>query len=267
MAVKNSDKRDPLVFDNDPALYDRIRPGYPPGLFRAILKITRLPRGSNLLEVGCGSGKSTRWFAQHGYPITAVEKGVNLAAYASSLFAGRRNVTVVPSSFEDFKGEAGVYGLIYSGTAFHWLDRSVAYAKCASFLKDGGHIALFWNDHVLTNLSKTKFSAIQEAYREYTPDWAAEFDTNGPSEMSERREKEINDSGLFRMIGRRDFYFTVDYSPQDYIDLLSTYSDHAVLPESVREGLFGRIASIIEEKCGGKLTKEYRTSLFVAEKL
>ena len=267
MSSQKSEKRDPLVFDNDPALYDRARPDYPPGLFRAIVKTTRLRHGSSMLEIGCGTGKSTKWFARHGYRITAVEKGANLAAYASAKFSGRRNVTVVNSSFEDFKGDAGAYSLIYSGTAFHWLDRKIAYMKCASLLKEGGHIALFWIDHVLSDISRAQFAAIQEAYREYMPDWAAEFDLNGPNEMSEKRVSEINESGLFRMTGSRDFYFTVDYGPQDYIDLLSTYSDHAVLPEATKNGLFSRVASIIEEKCGGTLTKEYRASLYMAERL
>lgn len=42
------------IFDEDAARYDRARPGYPAELF------SRIPRGSRVLEIGCGTGQATR---------------------------------------------------------------------------------------------------------------------------------------------------------------------------------------------------------------
>lgn len=33
----------------------------------------RLPAGATVLDVGCGAGRATRWFVQHGYNVTGVD--------------------------------------------------------------------------------------------------------------------------------------------------------------------------------------------------
>ncbi|MEK7647789.1 MAG: class I SAM-dependent methyltransferase [Patescibacteria group bacterium] len=33
----------------------------------------RLPAGAAVLDVGCGAGRATRWFVQHGYNVTGVD--------------------------------------------------------------------------------------------------------------------------------------------------------------------------------------------------
>ena len=48
------------VFEEVPALYDRIRPGYPDELFADLVTFARMDRRSSVLEVGCGTGQATR---------------------------------------------------------------------------------------------------------------------------------------------------------------------------------------------------------------
>jgi hypothetical protein len=52
-----------------------------------------------------------------------------------------------------------------------------------------------------------------------------------------------------------------------YTKLLSTYSDHRQLPTGVREHLLERIASLIETRFGGRISKAYVAILHLAHRL
>ncbi len=259
--------RDPLVFDSDPYLYEKARPGYPPRMYRWIVKRAGIRRGSNLLEIGCGTGKSTEWFAEHGFGITAVEKGRNLAEFAMSRFSLFPNVRVVNAAFEQFEAGSGAFDVVYSGTAFHWIDQSVAYRRASEILKAAGFIALFWSDHMITDKTAGQFEEVERAYRTSVPEWYESFRKNGPGDDNQRRLASLASSGFFGPVECRKFYFDITYSASQYTDLLRTYSDHAALPEETRFRLFSDIERTIKERLNGKLTKEYRISLFLAQKL
>ena len=47
------------TFNEEPELYDRTRPGYPPGVFEDLAALAELSRGSRVLELGCGTGQAT----------------------------------------------------------------------------------------------------------------------------------------------------------------------------------------------------------------
>lgn len=38
------------------------------------------PAGQRVLDLACGAGRHTRWFAQHGYPVTAVDRNADAVA-------------------------------------------------------------------------------------------------------------------------------------------------------------------------------------------
>ncbi len=89
------------VFDEVPALYDRVRPTYPDELFADLAAITGMEQGSSVLEVGCGTGQATRSLAALAYSVTAVEPGAGMAEIARQRMATFPNVEVETSSFEE----------------------------------------------------------------------------------------------------------------------------------------------------------------------
>jgi hypothetical protein len=50
-------KRHGLIFDEAPTLYDRYRPGYPEAALDALIKHSQLTPGSQVLDVGAGTGQ------------------------------------------------------------------------------------------------------------------------------------------------------------------------------------------------------------------
>lgn len=95
--------------------YERFRLGYPVELFDMVVAYAAQPVRT-ALEIGAGTGKATRLFAQRGVTVTATEPdGAMLAELRKHVPA---DVTAVQAAFEDLRpGER--YGLVYAAAALH----------------------------------------------------------------------------------------------------------------------------------------------------
>lgn len=61
------------------------------------LFLTLIPKGSHILDLGCGSGRDSRFFLDHGYSVTAVDASSELAKHASEVIGK----TVENRSFQE----------------------------------------------------------------------------------------------------------------------------------------------------------------------
>src|SRR5438105_5590121 len=89
------------TFEEVPELYDRARPLYPAELFDDLVSFAGLEAGSQVLEIGCGTGQATLPLAERGFDIVGVELGTGLAAVARRKLAGLPRVEVVQTVFEE----------------------------------------------------------------------------------------------------------------------------------------------------------------------
>jgi hypothetical protein len=84
-----------------------------------------------------------------------------------------------------------------------------------------------------------------------------------PDELPDRLG-EIEASGLFAGVVRRDYRWDEPYDAEGYLRVLSTYSGHIALDPDTRERLFGGISDLIEGEYGGRIVKGYLTTLYLA---
>jgi len=241
------------TFNQRADLYDRIRPGYPDALVDDVIALSEIPKQGRILEIGCGTGKATELFASRGYSIDCLDIGNDLAAVAATKFGEFDNVRVVVSTFEDWESNDRVYDLIIAATAFHWMDRTVAYVKSAALLKPAGALAVFSNTHIRKN--EGFFARVQVVYRECAPSMMS-TDSNGGKETQGPVREE-----LFQKPITRRYLWSVEYTADQYVDLLGTYSDHISLPDAEREALFMGIVDLINREYGGKVLKHYEAVL------
>ncbi|WP_405686854.1 class I SAM-dependent methyltransferase [Streptomyces sp. NBC_00057] len=69
-----------LSFGRAAAQYAAARPGYPPALFDTVEELAGRPlRGARTIDVGAGTGISTRLLHDRGARVTAVEPGPGMA--------------------------------------------------------------------------------------------------------------------------------------------------------------------------------------------
>jgi SAM-dependent methyltransferase len=121
--------------------YAKYRPDYPDELVGACAEYAGLVTGAHVVDIGCGTGISSRRFARHGYRVTGVDP--NEAMLAKAREAGQATYR---------KGDAAHTGLpdatadlIACGQAMHWFDLDDCVAEWRRNLKPNGACAAFWN--------------------------------------------------------------------------------------------------------------------------
>jgi hypothetical protein len=77
---------------------------------------------------------------------------------------------------------------------------------------------------------------------------------------------ELERSRLFEPAIFRRYEWEQPYSAKDYVDVLSTYSEHRALVKTRRRDLLDCIARLIIERYGGRIRKRYLNELRIARR-
>lgn len=264
------------TFDAAAEIYDAARPDYPAELYRDLIELSGIRPGTELLEIGCGSGKATRPLAERGFRIVGIELGERLAEVARRNLSGYPNVDVVTSSFEDWNPEGRRFDLVYAATSWHWIERDIRYAKTAELLlKPTGHLA-FWGathacpvgfDSFFTEIQEV-YDAIGESYSKARSGHQAGSDRDAwpppPPEEVPDESGEIEESGLFDVVGVRRYVWSQEYDAERYIALLDTFSGHIAMRKGKREFLYREVRNRIRQRPGGKVLRHWHSILHVA---
>ena len=235
-----------LTFDEEEQNYDRWRPRYCANLFTRILEYSGVGGGSRALEVGIGTGQATLPFLWAGCEVQAVEYGANLAAYCKEKFAEYSGFQVYIGKFEEYEERKNSFDLLYSATAFHWMEEQAGYQKAYDLLKPGGTIALFWNRPAVDDPGGPLDEKIQRIYNTYRPGMAGKPKQETPY----RKRYELLLKYGFSDVRTELFFSTRELSAREYICLLRTYSDHRAMPEEARMEFEREMVQAIESEGG-----------------
>jgi SAM-dependent methyltransferase len=230
------------TFEQDPELYDRARPVYPDVLLDDLTEW--IAPGARLLEIGCGTGQATRALVARGYRVTCVELGERLAAVARS-----RGLDVVVADFDTWEPD-GRYDAVLAFTSFHWLDRATRFARAAAVAP---LLAVTETKHVLPADGDPFFVEVQADYDALDPGGSAAPD---PADVGT-----LVVEPPFRLVAERRYRRDIEYTADEYIAVLGTYSGHIAMDAEVREELFRRIRARIGD---GTVRKSYLFVLSVA---
>ncbi len=121
--------------------YDQYRPSYPQTLVNWIIKHTKLKPGSTVVDVGCGTGISTRLFTGRGFNVIGIDPNPDMLRAArkhhgASYKLGEATKTGIPKSSVD---------LIIMAQALHWFDIQPTLREFMRILKPNGYCCAFWN--------------------------------------------------------------------------------------------------------------------------
>lgn len=251
-----------FVFGKVAALYDRFRPGYPEELIERVLRHADLPTHGQILEIGCGTGQATRAFAERGFAITCLEPSPQMAALALSNLERFSRLEIVVETFEDWPLPERLFQLVIAATAFHWVDPELRFVKAARVLRPGGVLALF--GHVPQFGESALRKQIDAAYAECVPSLAAREPGSAPK--GPPLAEDFARAEDFGEVVSEAVPWSRKWSASDYVGMLTTQSDHAMLSAEVRAALLGRIEATIERN-GGFMTVQYVARLLMARRL
>ena len=252
------------TFDSAAELYDRARPGYPSELYDDLQAITGLVAGARALEIGPGTGQASVPMARRGFRVTGIELGANLAKLAARKMAPYPGCQIRVGRFESLSAADGPFDLIYSATAFHWLDPDSRVAACRELLRPGGWLAV-WSSWHCAGGSRQFFIDAQDCYEHWDPATPPGIRLTEPGELPDDPDGIAGAPGFEPAIHRR-YYWEESRTTESYLDVLRTYSGHIALDDAAREGLFACLAELIESRYGGRIRKAYLTGLTLVQR-
>ncbi len=120
--------------------YSAFRPEYPSKLYERILAAAPPERRDRAMDLGAGTGISTRPLCRWFREVIAVDPDAEMAKGLSGL---ADNIVVRTATAEECIQEPGTVDLVASGTAFHWMDGPHVLSNIDCWLREGGALAIF----------------------------------------------------------------------------------------------------------------------------
>jgi SAM-dependent methyltransferase len=243
------------TFDGIAEQYEAARPTYPAALLDDLVALAGIPDGGRIVEIGPGPGKATVALAERGFELTGVELGAELAAIARRRLAAFPNAEIVVADFEEWEPDRANFDAVVAFTSFHWIVPELRYSKSKRLLRLGGALAVVHPQHVVlpgddAALWETMFS--EDGYVPPAPD-----------EVDDLRE-EIEATGLFGEVTVHTHLWDVEYTADEYVALLDTYSPMLAMPQEERREIYTRVHRLVTEH--GGITETYAGVLNVARR-
>jgi SAM-dependent methyltransferase len=238
--------------------YAKYRPNYPAAAIDFILAHCALGPGSLLVDVGCGTGISSRLFAERAVQVIGIDPNDEM----------RRRAERTPSpnckaSLQYRKGTAEATGLadasadvVLAAQAFHWFKPEPTLHEFLRILKPDGWVVLTWNERNENDPCTADYGRVIRS----APDAAA---VEGPRGQSGRvllasplfedaacfpfvHDQTLDEDGL---LGRA---FSASYAPRE--------------PAEVRAFAEALHQVFIRRQRDGVVTLRYETSVYAARK-
>jgi SAM-dependent methyltransferase len=129
-------------------IYARCRPSYPPRAIDYVVDRSGLKEQSVLVDVGCGTGISSRLFAARGMTVIGIEPNAEMrtTAAASETEAADPRVTYLEGRAESTGLPVGIADAVMAAQAFHWFEPESSLRESHRILKSSGWVILLWNE-------------------------------------------------------------------------------------------------------------------------
>jgi SAM-dependent methyltransferase len=211
--------------------------------------------GTDVLDVGCGTGIEARQFQAAGCTVLGVEPDARMAE-----FARRSGVEVEVATFEAWDLAGRAFDVVIAGQAWHWVDPVAGAAKAAQVLRPDGRLAVFW--HVFQPPPEVD-EALAAVYRRMLPDSPFHLQPtkqalDGYQALFTKAADGIRAVGGFSDPEQWRFDWERSYTREEWLDQLPTSGALTRLPpDKLAEVLEGVGAAI--DAMGGSFTMPYAT--------
>ena len=121
--------------------YDVFTPNTNQWLIDIFVRLSALPRGARIADLGCGSGVFSDVLRQRGYDCTGVDLSPALIRIAKQKYPG---IEFIEGDIERLPfADASFDGVLLAGVLHHFTDRSQSVAEIKRILRPGGKFVAF----------------------------------------------------------------------------------------------------------------------------
>lgn len=228
--------------------YNYIRPRYPQEIINESLNIAKLPENATILEIGCGPGIATLPYAKLGlnlgFNIIALEPSLPTCEIAKQNLANYPHVEFLQTTLEEFTPPENIkFDAVLAANSWHWLNPEIAHDKTFELLKNNGVLILLWN--MTPQLNYHLYQNIQQLYQTYTPSLDKYETMAYQQQIIANWADNTVKSGNFTHLNTQTIICRHDYTIDDYLLLLSTFTPYLKLNSEIRNSLFTALKSQI----------------------
>ena len=125
------------------ALYEELRPPYPPSFFREVAHRLAFGKQHALIDLGTGPGLLALGFAPYVGRIVGVDpEPAMLAAADNAAERASQAFTLIAGKAEDLPDNIGGFDVVTIGRALHWMDREATLARLERLVAPEGVILI-----------------------------------------------------------------------------------------------------------------------------
>ncbi|PQO36459.1 class I SAM-dependent methyltransferase [Blastopirellula marina] len=197
-------------FSLQAAAYGVSRPGYPTEFISLLAEKAGVVAGDPVVDLGAGTGISSRLLADLGLRVTAVEP--NQAMREQADLPG---VTWVDGRFDATGLPAQSQAWAVSAQAFHWAQSHTALPEIQRILRPAAMFTVLWNNRVVA--SDTVVGWTEQAIRRFVPDFNEAYRNRNWDQL-------LESSGDFRFVSRDETRHAVLMSPERYLQLWRSHN-------------------------------------------
>lgn len=223
------------------ARYERYRTAYSPAFFRRILSLA--PHSNpTVLDVGCGTGKSTFGLTQRGTRVVGCDPDGKMLREARRVARRlRKKVRFVRCRAERLPFPNASFDMVTVGTAFHWFDKQRSLREIKRVLRPGGAVVVYWArlDHQLFN--KRNLSTVFKGLS-----WRP----SGVSRASDNR-RALHAAG-FTSVHRASLHYSEHYSLTSWLGEIQTTSYYVKLRQNERAIFNKRAREVLLQRMHGR---------------
>lgn len=214
--------------------YKIARRGYPNEAY-AYLSLRASDLGKKTLDVGCGTGISTRELASKGFEVEGLDKEQCMLGAA---IADSPDIKYTLGSVEKMPYEDESYDIVTAFTSFHWFDNERAAREIMRVLKPGGLFFAALKDSISVGGSKESTDEYVSILKKYVGEDYKSAKDYAPDEL-------LRASG-FERIEDRAFPYNEYHTVEESLTLMKSLSFWNLVKDNERESYLSELRDFFQ---------------------
>ncbi len=226
--------------------YQRYRKSHPRELFKKFFSLMKVKSGTAVLDLACGSGKSTEPLVRRGISVTGCDSDRRMLREATNRAKAKRfSITYAYGRAEKLPFQRNTFDAVVVGSAFHWLANKRAIAEVKRVLKPGGMVYIFQYRYPTTER--------EDEYNEEAPllrDCGIEYPERERLRGTPEFFKTVLENRGFENVRIHEIKKFRLYSVEERVGRIKTLSAYTLLSVADRRKVIAELTRILKKKWG-----------------